>query len=235
MKYSQASHKASRRIGGNTHLYRHFSADGSLLYVGISKNAFDRLVGGHKSGAKWFDSIDSIKIESFPSRSEAEEAEKAAIIAERPLWNLKYNTPRVDKPKPKSSAANKPSLDLLMVDAAVSIFSMARIIETIRIRAGSPFKLMLDGRFYYTGKDPIGSFELGMDDAFKLPAVRLGRAGISLCSGISSDDLTYHSMTLTPPLQLMNFLTDTVPSIANRKPLSESVKSYLSAYSGLTR
>jgi hypothetical protein len=65
-----------------THLYRHFDADGRLLYVGISKSALKRL-SQHK-GRDWFTSISTVKIEAFPTREGAETAEKLAIQTENP-------------------------------------------------------------------------------------------------------------------------------------------------------
>jgi hypothetical protein len=44
------------------HLYRHFDKDGTLLYVGISLSAINRL-GQHKDNAHWFSSIKRVEIE----------------------------------------------------------------------------------------------------------------------------------------------------------------------------
>lgn len=69
-----------------THLYRHFDANGTLLYVGISLSAFHRL-GQHKNNAHWFKSIANMTIETFPSREKALNAERRAIRNEYPLHN----------------------------------------------------------------------------------------------------------------------------------------------------
>lgn len=71
-----------------THLYRHFDAEGALLYVGISLSAVNRL-SQHKDCSHWFDDIARVDIETFPSRHEALRAEKAAILAENPRHNLR--------------------------------------------------------------------------------------------------------------------------------------------------
>jgi hypothetical protein len=68
------------------HLYRHFDEAGKLLYVGISLNAVSRLVG-HKSNSPWIWSVARVEVETFPTRGEAEAAEREAIRAERPLFN----------------------------------------------------------------------------------------------------------------------------------------------------
>ena|SRR5688572_11108844 len=69
-------------------LYRHFDCDGTLLYVGISMRALVRLAS-HKATSEWFGDISRVQIETFPSRQEAEEAERNAIETENPVFNLK--------------------------------------------------------------------------------------------------------------------------------------------------
>jgi predicted GIY-YIG superfamily endonuclease len=70
-------------------LYRHFAADGTLLYVGISLNPLNRL-GQHKHNAAWFDKITRVAIEQFPSWAAALEAERNAIKEEKPLYNIAF-------------------------------------------------------------------------------------------------------------------------------------------------
>lgn len=67
-------------------LYRHFDAEGRLLYVGISKNATERL-RGHKHKSSWFKEIARVEIQHFPTREEARAAEALAIKSEKPLLN----------------------------------------------------------------------------------------------------------------------------------------------------
>ncbi len=73
-----------------THLYRHFDAQGRLLYVGISLSAVKRL-SQHGKESRWANQIANVTIETLPSREDALEAERQAIIAERPLYNKTYN------------------------------------------------------------------------------------------------------------------------------------------------
>jgi excinuclease UvrABC nuclease subunit len=70
------------------HLYRHFDADGSLLYFGQSNNCFERL-REHKFNSKWNDLIVTIRIERFASREEALAAERQAILLEKPRFNVR--------------------------------------------------------------------------------------------------------------------------------------------------
>jgi hypothetical protein len=73
------------RVPGRTQLYRHFDADDRLLYVGISISAVIRLYE-HRSSS-WFYKIAKITIETFDTRQRAVEAERRAIVEERPSYN----------------------------------------------------------------------------------------------------------------------------------------------------
>lgn len=68
-----------------TELYRHFDADGRLLYVGISYDALVRL-RQHKDRSAWFSRIASITIEKHATREAALAAEAEAINREKPAW-----------------------------------------------------------------------------------------------------------------------------------------------------
>src|SRR5690606_6831850 len=83
-------------LGGRmeTALYRHFDAEGRLLYVGISLNAFSRLMQ-HRRDSVWFRQIASVTIEWFPTRGKAVDAEVQAIRNERPLHNVIHVLPDI--------------------------------------------------------------------------------------------------------------------------------------------
>lgn len=68
-----------------TALYRHFDADGRLLYAGISASPIKRLAE-HQSSA-WFGDIRRVDIVMYPDRAAAEVAERAAIRDEYPVHN----------------------------------------------------------------------------------------------------------------------------------------------------
>ena len=70
-----------------TYLYRHFDAEGKLLYVGISLQAINRLAQ-HRDNAHWFSNIRDVKIEVFESRQDALAAERKAILEENPSHNI---------------------------------------------------------------------------------------------------------------------------------------------------
>lgn len=70
----------------STALYRAFDGEGKLLYVGISKDALNRFKS-HLRTSGWSGKCARLDICYFDARSEAIEAEKAAIQSERPHFN----------------------------------------------------------------------------------------------------------------------------------------------------
>jgi hypothetical protein len=86
-------------------LYRHFDAQGALLYVGISASAVRRLAE-HKKGAAWFSSIAFVEVERFPTRAAAQQAEFEAITRERPKYNVTHSVVHAlppPEPTPRAS------------------------------------------------------------------------------------------------------------------------------------
>jgi predicted GIY-YIG superfamily endonuclease len=72
-----------------TTLYRHFNADGKLLYVGISLSALQRL-SQHADHSDWYNKISRVEMEHFSDRPSAMAAEKKAVISEGPLYNIHH-------------------------------------------------------------------------------------------------------------------------------------------------
>lgn len=70
-----------------TSLYRHFDAEGRLLYVGVSCHFSSRTLQ-HMRDSHWYFDIVRIEIEHFPNRMRAERAEAIAIRDENPLHNV---------------------------------------------------------------------------------------------------------------------------------------------------
>ena len=68
-------------------LYRHYDVDKVLLYVGISMDAAKR-TAKHSRSSDWFKRVRVITLEHFESRAEAERAEVAAIVKEKPAFNI---------------------------------------------------------------------------------------------------------------------------------------------------
>lgn len=68
-------------------LYR-FHGDTDLLYVGITGTSVAARWGAHR-GSEWWPLVRSVTVEpSSPDRGEALEIERAAILAERPRFNV---------------------------------------------------------------------------------------------------------------------------------------------------
>ena len=88
-----------------TVLYRHWARNGTLLYVGISCNESERRKT-HRAESVWFSQVDRITLVKYPTRLDAENAERYAIINEAPVHNI------VHAPWPRRVAAQKLRQDL---------------------------------------------------------------------------------------------------------------------------
>jgi predicted GIY-YIG superfamily endonuclease len=76
-----------------TSLYRFFDASGSLLYLGIAGDPDLRATQhARDAAATWYPLVSERTVAWFASRGEAEAAEKEAIAAERPRFNIKDAT-----------------------------------------------------------------------------------------------------------------------------------------------
>jgi hypothetical protein len=74
-----------------TVLYRLYTAGMELLYIGVSSRVEHRLCCEHLVDKHWFTEVEVAKFEHFDLRWRAEEAERAAIIREAPLYNVAHN------------------------------------------------------------------------------------------------------------------------------------------------
>lgn len=74
-------------MSDRTALYRHWDADGKLLYVGVSLSAVTRL-GQHRRDAGWADEIASVTIEYFATREAALKAEECGYhgVVRQSAW-----------------------------------------------------------------------------------------------------------------------------------------------------
>ncbi len=83
---SQTTEMRSQR----TELYRHFNADGRLLYVGISVSSILRYMC-HRLTSVWLNDVRSMTIEPFPDKGSAKIAELNAIRNEFPVYNVQQS------------------------------------------------------------------------------------------------------------------------------------------------
>lgn len=87
-------------------LYRFYGAGDILLYVGLTVDLPTRL-NKHRSDKPWWTLVVRMTIEHHPDRISVEQAERHAIITERPLFNVQHNgrirAPRVAERAPVTS------------------------------------------------------------------------------------------------------------------------------------
>ena len=91
-------------LRGGSFVYRLFDQDDHLLYIG-STNSIDARMAEHRTRF-WADSAVRLDVELFDSIEQARAAEKVAILAEMPVWNVKgYPRPlrRTATPSPAAS------------------------------------------------------------------------------------------------------------------------------------
>jgi len=85
-----------------TIVYRFFRADGRLLYVGITQEREKRFL--RHSERPWWPEVTRVRIETYPTRSEALEVETEAISAEAPVHNrMRPAAPDIILPRPLST------------------------------------------------------------------------------------------------------------------------------------
>lgn len=73
-------------------LYRCFSANGALLYVGQSIRAAERL-SQHEAAQPWWPLVARVDLEHFADLAECLGAERTAIKSERPRHNVQHAEP----------------------------------------------------------------------------------------------------------------------------------------------
>jgi len=84
------SEQMFRTLGPPTQLYRHYDSSGQLLYVGISLSALWRTMT-HRRDSAWWNEVTVVKIENHRNRWRAIEAERQAIVEERPRYNIRHS------------------------------------------------------------------------------------------------------------------------------------------------
>lgn len=85
-------------------VYRFFSTNGELLYVGVSLSVFQRIMS-HRT-KNWHKDIANVTLEHFSDRREAMDAEAAAIREHQPRYNT-VHTNRAPKPVGRHRAADQ--------------------------------------------------------------------------------------------------------------------------------
>jgi predicted GIY-YIG superfamily endonuclease len=71
----------------DTELYRAYDKYGTLLYIGISSDAANRM-NAHEKHSEWHEYMDHYEVELIPQRRDAYKIEAQAIRTEQPIFNL---------------------------------------------------------------------------------------------------------------------------------------------------
>lgn len=83
-----------------TAIYRFYSSEGQLLYVGISDNPGHRFTQ-HEKTKTWWKEVTGISIEWAATRQAALAIERRAIRVESPVYNIARHSPKPPKEEPK--------------------------------------------------------------------------------------------------------------------------------------
>lgn len=141
-------------MSSETALYRHFCESGELLYVGISNSVVRRLAQ-HARDSKWGRRIARVEVEYHESREAAESAERAAIKAERPLWNVLHNSPEANTPE-RSRQPKPPGIEEVVAEQirdAAAAFVDLRYALGGRLVAATPVSER-ETRFFFSAPLP---------------------------------------------------------------------------------
>jgi excisionase family DNA binding protein len=137
-----------------TQLYRHFDAEGSLLYVGISLSFVNRL-SQHKDHSHWFDKISRVEVRSFPTRQKALEAEKAAIQNENPKFNIAHSKSKVVQIHKVGGIPGAAESRKGIVANVKPAYSYAEAGSLLGVSANTISKMVRDGHLGSTQLGPV--------------------------------------------------------------------------------
>jgi len=126
-----------------TQLYRHFNAEGQLLYVGVSLRSMKRLAE-HKNNSDWFNEITRVDIEHFSDRKTAMDAERKAVQEENPKYNKRLRK-HIPKPKDHKLEVAKENVVFELV-SVTPLHSLDSVGNILGIRIGLVRELIDAGR-----------------------------------------------------------------------------------------
>jgi excinuclease UvrABC nuclease subunit len=75
-------------------VYRMYDSKGDLLYIGKSQSFLSR-VQQHAETKTWWTEVANISVTHYPCRCTTEDAERDAIRAEKPKYNVIHNQARI--------------------------------------------------------------------------------------------------------------------------------------------
>ena len=161
------------------YLYRHFNADGELLYVGITNNLGKR-IKDHSKLSAWFEDIGNITVEKFDTREEVLERERQAIISEKAKYNIQHQ-PKVipvmaeAEPEPPIEVSRQQLLRNITFQPCYEVGEISRLLG---LGHGNAAQHLIDG-------GELGCIKI------KNPRSRLGRMKILVTGWQLVDYLEY--------------------------------------------
>lgn len=159
---------ANGQPGERTALYRIYDDAGVLLYIGIT-NSVPLRWNGHQAVQPWWGELRSLTVEWHETRAKAEAAEKAAILAEQPKYNVTYLRPtrlgRERRP-PKAVPIEHGAVRLEPRADDEDLLSVSDVAEMTRMSS----ERQLHSAFTRTG-GPKG-FDLGGQTLFRRGVIR---------------------------------------------------------------
>jgi predicted GIY-YIG superfamily endonuclease len=114
----QSKPNNSPKYPRGVYLYRHWDADGRLLYVGIANMPGQR-ERQHAKSSPWMEFQAEMTVERFETRREAEDAEDAAIANEQPIFNLAGNDTPEARERLTTYLTGRGRLDLLTASSTL--------------------------------------------------------------------------------------------------------------------
>jgi predicted GIY-YIG superfamily endonuclease len=148
-----------------TAVYRIRGEAGVLLYIGMTSSPSIRW-NAHQLEQPWWDELRTLTVEWHESRPEAEAAEKAAILAEQPKYNVTYLKPaRLGRnrkapeviPVRKGAAELAPrpdDEDLLTADEAAKMARLGPLVfRKALVQTGGPTGFTLGGKTVYRRRE----------------------------------------------------------------------------------
>lgn len=166
------------------HLYRHFAADGSLLYIGVSLSALHRL-SAHKEHSHWFSDIARVEIQAFESREAALTAERKAIKEEKPRHNIAHRWSLRDEAKRSRQQAQ---IDALREINRVSLVRRVVSIDVYYPENRLPLPLRLAQIRKYMDDGKLGFIELPNAIGTKMKRYVTGWQFIDFVEWLESQD-----------------------------------------------
>lgn len=129
-----------------TALYRHFDSAGRLLYVGISLSAINRL-WQHERHSNWFAAVAMVRIEWLESRELALQAERLAVIKERPAHNIQHKAGKLTHREVLAMAAQRSRAHLTgRVVAYKPLYTLEEVAAELRVSMSIIRREIAEGR-----------------------------------------------------------------------------------------